>query len=113
PDLFDPTLEVKLREWVATAELQSSSRRIVPLANVASVVEALLAGKTPLDVPYWRQRLVEYAKEPGGGGVLQRHALAALAELDDPTVLGELPDLTEAEDLVSRAFFELCARTAP
>jgi hypothetical protein len=52
------------------------------LKLVAYVVAYLLRSKIALDTPYWRQKLIAYAADKNENGVLQRHALLALEELD-------------------------------
>lgn len=116
PYFYDPELEEFLKEAVQKAETEDtiSAKYYVPLGNVAYAIAYLLRGKIEIDRPYWREKLIRYATGPYENGVLPRHALLALAEFNDPTVIDELPDLTEASDeLVMREFVSMCAEVDP
>ena len=107
PSFFDSTLEGKLKFGTVDAEQETGTRRFVPLANIAYVVGYLLRRSVQIDRAYWRERLIAYSSDINS--VLQRHALFALGELRDPSVLDELPNLMAADELVTRAFLSLCA----
>lgn len=113
PEFFDPTLEPYLKERVAEAEAASDTKRFVPLGNLSYIAAYLLHSGAALDRPYWRAKLVAYAADSNKNGVLQRHALLGLQWLKDPSVIDELPDLMESEELVMREFLSLHAEVAP
>lgn len=116
PSFYSPELEAFLKDGVEKAETEetTSAKYFVPLGNIAYVVAYLLRTKIEIDRPYWREKLIRYAADPYENGVLPRHALLALAEFKDPTVIDELPDLTQASDeLVMREFVSMCAEVAP
>ena len=112
PDFYDPSLEPQLKAWVTDAESKQGAFRYVPLGNVAYVVAYLLQNKIALDKPYWREKLVTCAKDTNENGVLQRHALQALEEMRDPTVIDELVEI-QGEELVSQAFLQACIALDP
>lgn len=116
PGFYSSDLEPFLKEEVESAEggIRDEARHYVPLGNVAYAIAYLLRSGAEIDRPFWRARLVRYASEPCTNGVLPRHALLALVELKDPSVIDELPDLSDAPDeLVIREFSSLCAEVAP
>ncbi len=110
---YDESIEVILKEWVTKADLKGGAKRYIPLGNVAHIVEYLLGAGKSLDISYWRERLLTYAKDGNDNGVLQRHALSALGAMKDPAIIDELPNLMNAETLVMRAFLTLCRDLAP
>lgn len=116
PGFYSPDLESFLKEEVEKAEGENRDevKYYMPLGNIVYAVAYLLRSGAQVDVPYWRTRLIRYASEPCNNSVLPRHALLALAELKDPSVIDELPDLSDAPDeLIMREFSSLCAEVAP
>ncbi len=114
PALFDPSLEVYLKERVAEAEPKTDEDRFVPLGNVAYVAAYLLEGGMTLDTPYWREKLMAFTQDANINGVMQRHSLMGLEHLGDTTVIDELPNLLDSRDeLVNQAFLSMCTRLAP
>lgn len=116
PGFYSPDTEAFLKEQAEKAEPQTrtEAKYYVPLGNVAYVIAYLLRSNIEVDKAYWREKLIRYAAEPNDNGVLSRHALLALAELKDPSVISELPDLAEARDeLVMREFSSMCAELDP
>lgn len=111
--LFDSSLEAILKDGVADASARTGTRRFVPLGNIAHIVGALLEGGASVDRAYWRGQLLAFTKDADENGVLQRHALFALGTLGDQTVLDEVLDLSNAEDLIAREFFSMCGTLAP
>ena len=112
PDFYDPSLEPQLKTWVEAAESQKDAFRYVPLGNICYVVAYLLRNKIALDKPYWREKLVAYAQDKDENGVLQRHALEALEDLGDPSVIDVLTEV-QGEELVSQAFLSACIALDP
>jgi len=110
---FDSSLENILKESVIQFEQKKEEARFVPLGNIAYVVGILLEAGINLDRDYWRTHLITYAADINENGVLQRHALSALQHLSDPTVIDELPDLTESNELIAREFLGLCTELDP
>ena len=103
------------------AELPTNSfihedQRCVQLANVCQILGYLIRhDKLSADqISYWKDKLIGYANETGGSGVLQRHAMFALEAYKDP---GLIPQLTNPwnhrESLVRREFIEFCIETDP
>ena len=111
PGYFDPSLDGTLRAIVDEAKSESGASRFVALANVANLIGHLLRSGTSIDRPLWRERMITYATDDNA--VLQRHALFALSELGDVSVVDELPDLSESDELVARAFLDMCIDVAP
>lgn len=116
PGFFSAEQEVFLKKEIERAEPEekTEAKYYVPLGNIVYVVAYLLRSKIEIDRPFWREKLVHYASEPCQNGVLPRHALLALTELHDSSVINELNDLTEASDeLVRREFGSMCAELDP
>ncbi len=114
PPFFNSTSETFLKGEVDVAEKEVGTKRFVSLGNVAYVVGYLLRDGVPLDRAYWREKLIAYASDTNENGVLQRHALFALEQLKDPTVINELPSaLMNADDLVSQGFLSIAAELDP
>ncbi len=112
PDFYDPSLESQLKVWVTEAESQKDAFRYVPLGNICYVVAYLLRNKISVDKPYWREKLIAYAQDKDENGVLQRHALEALEDLGDPSVIDVLTQ-TQGDELVSQAFLSACIALDP
>ncbi len=110
---YENSIEDGLKEYVAKSELEVGTKRYVRLGNVVHVVEYLLESGNSIDISYWREKLLAYVQDSNDNGVLQRHALSALTSLGDPTVIDQLPNLMNAEQLVMRAFLSFCRETAP
>jgi hypothetical protein len=106
PALFHSSLESHLRGCTADAEPERGARRYIPLANIAEVVGTLLREGVPLDKPFWRKKLIAYATDDNDNGVLQRHALSALGNLGDPTVIDELRAVSRRDELVAEALID-------
>ena len=113
PAFFDPSLEIVLKDWVSMAESEIGAKRFVPLGNVAYVVGTLLSQHVQLDQEYWRAQLLAYAADANDNGVLQRHALFALEQLRDPTVIDVVPNLMSAGGLIAEAFLSMCKELDP
>ena len=113
PGFFDPPLENLLKDWVSIAELESGTERFVLLGNVACVVGSLLKHDVVLDRPYWRAKLLAYTADQNDNGVLQRNALFALEQLDDPTVIDVIPNLMSSGGLITEAFLSMCKELDP
>jgi hypothetical protein len=109
----ESTAESFLRKRVALVELRQGAERFVPLANISYAIGHLLRHRAVVDRSYWRSKLIEYASSQNENGVLQRHALHALEYLGDSSVIDDLPDLSDAEELVAREYLDLCASVAP
>jgi hypothetical protein len=106
--LFDPSLEASLKGGVAAASKEAGTRRFVPLGNIAHVVGVLLEGDALLDRRYWRDQLLAFTKDTNENGGLQENALFALGALGDQAILDEVPDLSNAGELIGREFFSMC-----
>jgi len=113
PGFFDSTIEEELKEWILKAEAEVGARRFVLLGNVVYIVAYLLKSKVALDKVYWRNKLISFVSDENDNGVLQRHALLALSEFEDPTTINDVPNLLDKEELISREFISFCARVDP
>ncbi len=109
PGLFDATLEPLLKDIANHAEQKQDTKRFVPLGNIAYVVGYLLRADAMIDRDYWREKLIAYTADTNTNGVLQRHALFALGELGDASVIERVPNLMKAEELVARAYLSMLA----
>jgi len=114
PGFFTPDLEKELKDRLEKAELESGANRFIVLANVSYIVAYLLGVNIRLDNVYWREKLLNYAKDNNENGVLQRHALYGLEKLKDSSVLDDLSDLTGMDnDLVVGEFLSACIALDP
>ena len=57
--------------------------------------------------------MISLVSDKNENEVLKRHALLALEYLKDPSVIEELPDLSEQKDLISQAFLSMCTELNP
>lgn len=115
-DFYDQNLEVFLKEKIDQAENENpdTAKYYVPIGNIFYVISYLLESDISIDKVYWRSKLIKHASAPYVNGVLPRHALLALANLKDETVIDELPDLTKTSDeLVMRGYISMCGEIAP
>lgn len=110
---FSPLSEGDMKAWVDEAEKESDTDRYVPLANMAYAIGYLFQQKFRLDNAYWRNKLLQWTADKNENGVLQRHALFALEQLNDPTVVDELPNLMGTDELIEREFLSVCTALAP
>lgn len=111
---FDTSLESILKSGVEQAERELETKHFVPLGNIDFVVGYLFRIRAAVDRSYWRGKLVTHTADKNDNGVLQRHALWALEQLGDPSVVDELPTkLLNSQELVGRALLSLCTEIAP
>jgi GTPase SAR1 family protein len=113
PGFFESVLEDFLKSAAAEAEKKTGSGRFVPLGNIAYVVAYLLKNGASLDKPFWREKLLTYAADTNENGVLQRHALLAFEYFGDPTIIDELAESTEPDELVSQGFLSVYKELDP
>lgn len=113
PGFYDNSIEGVLRKWVEKSEPESGAKRYVPLGNVAYIVKYLFEAGKVVDYQYWRKKLLTYAADGNDNGAMQRRALFALEEVNDPTIIDDLPDLMSSDQLIMRAFLSLCRKLAP
>ncbi|MEA2056758.1 MAG: hypothetical protein U9O78_03580, partial [Patescibacteria group bacterium] len=98
------------------SDFQNKDQRYVQLANVCQIIGYLIRHQklTKKQIDYWREKLVTYANEAGGPGVLQRHALFALEAFKDPTLITDITGpWYHEESLVRRRFIEFCIAVDP
>jgi len=113
PGLFEASLESYLKERISEAETASGDKRFLTLGNLTYVAGYLLENVTSMDRAYWRGRLLEYVRDKNENGVLQRRALLALQLLGDPSVIDELPDLSDADPLIMQVLLSSLTELAP
>jgi hypothetical protein len=116
PAFFSSDLEKFLKQIVEKAETEQkdSTKYYVPLGNVSYILAYLLKSKVSIDKEYWREKLISYSSDAYENGVLPRHALYALAEFGDKTIVNDLPDITDTPDeLVMREYVSLCTSLDP
>lgn len=110
---YDVTLEDELKAAVARAEGQLGANSYVPLGNAVGILSSLLDAGIKIDQNYWREKLIQFASVTAENNVLQRNALHTLESLRDPTVIDQLPNLLDSEQLVAQAFLSMCAAVDP
>lgn len=89
---------------------------VVHQGNVVEIISRLLENKSPLmpdeEKGYWKPKLVEFANGSNENGVLQRHALSALATYEEPGLIAQVAKAFEHPDkLVKEAFVQFCYET--
>jgi hypothetical protein len=85
----------------------------IQLSNLAYTIGAILEVKPDLilsEKDFWKSLLSGYAVLDTEGGVLERHALEALGRFQDSTIIDELPNLLNKDELVAQTFIRLCTR---
>ncbi len=116
PAFYSTELETFLKDATekCVSKDKGSQNYYVVLGNIVYVIAYLLRMGIEIDKSYWREKLVRFASEPCANGVLTRHALLALGELKDSTVIDELPDLMQVSDeLIVHGFVSMCAELDP
>ena len=94
----------------------NETKRIVHLGNVAQILGFLLEKDIFDDEEqtFWKRKLIKFVKDKNENGVLQRHALFALGNLGDDTVIKEVESVWESEDeLIRDRFLDLCREVNP
>lgn len=113
PGFYDPSIEPYLQRVVSKAEAKTRWKRLVPLGNISYVVAYLLRSNASLDRAYWRAKLLEFVRDSNDNGVLQSNALVGLQFLGDPSVIDELPNLMEGDELIAQTGLSVCTELAP
>lgn len=86
--------------------------------NVVAIIDSLLEKASPLlmspEKLFWKNRLVEYANNDDENGVLQRHALGALGNYKDTSLISKVSKTFNHKDsLVREAFIQFCYTIDP
>lgn len=95
---------------------QNEGQRCVQLANVSQIVGYLIRHEklSSEEISYWKDKLLLYANEIDGSGVLQRHAMFALGNFKDSSLIPLVTNPWNHRDsLVRRMFIEFCIETDP
>lgn len=117
-EYFDVSQHDILKEYaekVAT-DFGSETQRFVQIGNVAYMIGLLIERDviSPSDKDYWKAKLIEYANDTNGNGVLQRHALASLEAFKDRAVIDDtVTALHHPSELVHNAYVEMCSAVDP
>lgn len=91
-----------------------TSNAYVYKGNIASIVDGMLEHTHPLITPkervIWKAKLITFANEKNTNGVLNRHALAALANYKgEADVIQQVQkNATSPDSLVREAFINMC-----
>lgn len=112
--LCQPQHLKKFREDIEPAK--DITTTVVHRGNVTDIIGKLLENESPLmtneEKEYWKPKLVEFANNSNENGVLQRHALSALATYKEPGLIAQVAKAFEHPDkLVKEAFIQFCYET--
>jgi len=113
---FDTSQLNLLKSYVSGRKYDSETQRFVQCANVSQMVGFLLERRILSDAErrYWKKILIRFAKDKNENGVLQRHALFALQNLGDESVIDEVASVWKHNsEPVGDRFLELCGEVNP
>lgn len=114
---FDRSQQGLLKKYVdRNLQWKNETNRFVSLGNIAELVGFLFTRDvfSPKERAFWKNRLIEFAKDKNENGVLQRNALFALGNLKDDSLIEEVECVWESKDRhIKDAFLQLCIVTNP
>lgn len=113
---FDISQHNLLKSYLNKTRFSSDTERFVQLGNLVQIVGFLIErgvfNKAEKDT--WKRKLLQFAKDKNKNGVLQRHALFALENYKDDSVIDAVVDVWKHDDeLVRDRFLELCGAVNP
>lgn len=116
--LLGSSAETYLKQRIDEIEMRTGATRTdvvrtVPLANAILAAAELLHSPEPLDRQYWRKRFLAYVQDKAEDGILRRHALAGLINLNDPSVLDSLGEVDDSDELFRQDLLIMCKSLAP
>ena len=94
----------------------NETKRFIFLGNVAQIVGLLLERDIfdNEEKTFWKRKLIKFVKDKNENGVLQRHALFALGNLRDDTVIKKVESVWKSEDeLIKNEFLDSCRKVNP
>lgn len=94
----------------------NETKKFIFLGNVAQIVGFLLERDifNNEEKSFWKRKLIKFVKTKNENGVLQSHALFALGNLGDDTVIKEIESVWESKDkLIRDDFLDLCREVNP
>ncbi|MFA5828409.1 MAG: HEAT repeat domain-containing protein [Candidatus Shapirobacteria bacterium] len=91
---------------------------LVRKGTAVDIVARLMESNSPLiagsEKEWWKEKLVDLANDGNDNGVVQRHALTALATYHDVGLIPRLGRcLSHKDNLVREAFIQFCSETNP
>jgi hypothetical protein len=99
-------------------DTKNTQETYVKRGNVTAIVSDLIKEVpdffTSDEVESWKEKFIEFANDTNKNGVLQRVALQALSNFDDPSVIQKVKVNFKSDDrLVKDQFIDLCAKLNP
>ena len=113
---FDISQHSLLKNYLNKTRFSSDTERFVQLGNLVQTVGFLIERGVfnQIDKNFWKRKLLKLAKDKNINGVLQRHALFALENFKDDSVIDTVADVWDHNDeLVRDRFLELCGTVNP
>lgn len=97
---------------------QTDEKDYIYRGNIAAIIDGMLQHNHPLiqkEKEFWKAKLIEYANDKNGNGVLQRHAMAALENFQgENDIIQKVQERTTSPDsLVREAFINMCKVVDP
>ncbi|MFA7254070.1 MAG: hypothetical protein WC107_05970 [Patescibacteria group bacterium] len=113
---YDDSHQQMLKKYVEKMRYSSETQKLVQRGNIALIVGFLLGAKrlSVVDIGYWKEKLIFFAKDKNKIGVLQRHSLFALEKLEDDSIISKVKSVWRSGDeLVSQRFLDFCGSVNP
>jgi len=113
---FDISQLNLLKGYVNKKKYDSETQRFVQCANVSQIVGFLFERGvlSSTEQKYWEKILIKFAEDTNENGVLQRHALFALQNLNDESVIDKVTSVWDHKsELVRNNFLELVREVNP
>jgi len=112
---FDVSQINLLKESIDEKEIEEDAV-FVRKGNVAEIISCLLERDilNQVEKKYWKNKLIEFAKDKNKNGVLQRNALEALGHFKDIQLMKEVSFLfKDQNELVAQEFLSSCLKVNP
>ena len=113
---FDLSQHDLLKSYLNKKRYGFVEERFVQLGNIAQIVGFILERDifNSIDRAFWRNKLIKFANDRNENGVIQRHALFALQNLKDDSIIDAVADVWNRSDqLIKDRFLELCIEVNP
>jgi hypothetical protein len=113
---YTPQQNKKLKSYVEKNNHSSETERNVLVGNVALTVGSVmkLGYFSVEEKNYWKEELLKMISYTGGNGVLQRHALYALEQFNEDSLIDKVIFLqNHKEKLVREQLIDFCIATNP
>lgn len=113
---FEADQENILKNYINKKKFISDTEKFVQLGNLAQIIGFIFERQVfnGNQTSYWKKKLIKFTQDKSGNGVMQRHALFALENLKDDSIIDQVLSVWEhGESLVRDRFLEFCASVNP